>query len=341
MKTNQENCLSSNCINPTTKYTLIAAICLIAGLVAGVSIIHQIYKHNEKKRIEIAREEVAKLFDIFSQKIEAKLQKIQPQITKLESDLSAYQYIEKPSDIKLGPYRAQLRKIKITLNDIENILDQAANDAGRLIDKHKVSVQDIFDESQKDKLSQLKKLYSELSQNLQFFEVQIEMTEQFKNQLEMAEARQQNRELIEQIKNVVKEIESIQKGQNEIIELVKSESHGTSKRDNENILAFAKMQNELAQTMILATAIQSQAANQPAVYSPPCVVDPYYANYNPPLVIGTHYKTVGERMGPSYGTPSAYRIYPVPYPYNPTYIPTYSVHRAGAYTIYNAGRRWR
>lgn len=331
MKTNSNSGPSSSKGCQNLKFTFIAATCLITGLVVGAIILHQLYKHSERERVETARKEIARLFEKFSQEAELKLDRIQPQISKLESDLSKYNYVEKSEDIKLGPYRAQLKKIRILLNEVDGILAQAAKDAERLIEKQKVAVSDIFDEEQRDKISKLKKLYSELSQNLQFLEIQIEMTEQFRNQLQLAEAKQENRELINQIKNVVKEIESIQNGQNNLIELVKMEKLESSNRNND-ILTLAKMQTEMAQTMMLANAIQ-QNTMQMAISSPQYAVDPFYQTYNPPLVIGTSYKVVGERMGPSSGTPLAYRIYPAPYPTHPYNM----IHRAGHYTIYHIG----
>jgi hypothetical protein len=167
--------------------------------------------------------------------------------------------------------------------------------------------------------------------------MQIEMIEQLRNQIEVAQSKQQNQMLIEEIRNVVKEIDNLQRNQNELIMQVKSVKPETEKRDNSEILAFAKMQTDMAQTMILANAIQN--ANN---YTAPYYYNSFYQNYEPPLVIGTGYKVVGERMGSSYGPTPAYRIYPVAYP--SPYVPCYSawgVNHYGPYSVYNVGRRIR
>lgn len=316
---------------------LVSIICLIVGVLSGALIIHSIYKASENKRIAETRVEIARLFDKFVGEAEYSLEKIQPQIASLETDISNFQYIQKPEDIKSGPYRARLTKIGAILNEVNDVLDRTARDTERLVEKQKVVLPDVFTTEQLDRISKLKKLYANLSQNLQFLEMQIEMVEQLRNQLEVVETKQQNQMLIEEIRNVVKEIDNLQRNQNELAVQVKLNKPETEKRDNSEILAFAKMQTDMAQTMVLANAIQN-ANNYPGPY----YYDSYYQNYEPPLVIGTGYKVVGDRMGSSYGPSPAYRIYPAAYP--SPYVPYYSdwgANRYGPYTVYNLGRRIR
>ncbi len=312
----------------TLKPHLVSIICLIVGVLSGALIIHSIYKASENKRVAKTRVEIARLFEKFIGDAEYSLGKVLPQITSLESDISNFQYIQKPEDIKSGPYRARLAKIGTILNEVNDVLDRTARDTERLVEKQKVVLPDVFTIEQLDRISKLKKLYSDLSQNLQFLEMQIEMVEQLRNQLEVVETKQQNQMLIEEIRNVVKEIDNLQRNQNELIMQVKSNKPETEKRDNSEILAFAKMQTDMAQTMVLANAIQS------VNYCP----SPYYPNYEPPLVIGTDYRAVGERRRGFFGPYPGYRIYPVSYyPHYVRYYPGYQVHRYGSYTVYDIG----
>ncbi len=337
MKTIFNNSNTPEIQRKSLKPHLVSIVCLIVGVLSGALIIHSIYKASENRRITETRVEIAKLFEKFVSEAEYSLEKVQPQITSLESDISNFQYVQKPEDIKSGPYRARLAKIGSILNEVNEVLDRTAKDTERLVDKQKVVLPDVFTTEQLDRISKLKKLYSSLSQNLQFLEMQIEMIEQLRNQIEVAQSKQQNQMLIEEIRNVVKEIDNLQRNQNELIMQVKSNKPETENRDNNEILAFAKMQTDMAQTMILANAIQN-ANNYPAPY----YYNSYYQNYEPPLVIGTGYKVVGERMGSSYGPTPAYRIYPVAYP--SPYIPCYSdwgVNHYGPYSVYNVGRRIR
>jgi hypothetical protein len=299
-------------------FTAVALV--ISGILIGAMILNSIYQRENKRQIELAKAEISNLFNKFTHEAEARLEKIAPAMTKIEDELAAIKLAEKPSEIKTGPYRAQLYKIRITLNQIDDLLNRTAADSEKVVEKYKVSAEDIFTGEQKDKIAELRQLFKNLLQNFEFLEFQITMIEQMRNQFEIAEARRENKEIIEQIKNAVQEIEKMQKNQNDLIELVKLENLSGSKNDNQ-LLDVVKMQNELMQTMMIADTFRHSQETAIPVYNP--WLDPFYRNYEPPLVIGTGNRVIGDRLGSSSFHTTAYRIYPAPYPPAPYPYPNY------------------
>lgn len=285
---------------------------LISGILIGAMILNAIYERENKRQVQQAKAEVANLFGRFTADVESRIEKLAPAMSKIEDEIAALKIAEKPSEIKTGPYRAQLYKIRITLNQINDLLNRTSADAQKIVDKYGVSVDEIFTGEQRNKISELRQLFNNLLQNFEFLEFQITLVEQMRNQFEIAEARRENREIIDQIKNAVQEIEKMQKNQNELVQMIRLDG---GKKDDQ-LLEIVKMQNEFMQTVLLAEAVRhsGETATIP-VYNP--WLDPFYQRYEPPLVIGTGSKVIGDRLGGSSMSRTAYRIYPAPYPAAP------------------------
>lgn len=320
----------SNLANVLPKFFTYLAL-LISGILIGAMILNSIYEKENKNRVQQAKSEIATLINRFIAEAESRLEKVAPTMTKIEDDLASMKLTEKPSDIRLGPYRAQLYKIRITLNQVNDLLARTAVHAEKVVDKYKAPVEEIFTSEQRDKIGQLKELFNNLLHNFEFLEFQISMIEQMRNQLEIADARRENKEIMEQIKNAVQEIEKIQKSQTQMVELIKTEKLDSSRKDSQ-LLEVVKMQNEFMQTMLVADAIRRphETATIP-VFNP--WLDPFYRNYEPPLVIGTGNRVIGDRLGGSSFRQTAYRIYPAPYPPAPYPYPYQSgyVRISGSY----------
>jgi hypothetical protein len=301
----------NNLANALPKFFTALAL-LVSGVLIGAMILNSIYQRENKRQIEQAKTEISNLFNKFTSEAETRLEKIAPAMLKIEDEIATAKSAEKPSDIKTGAYRAQLYKIRITLNQIDDLLKRTAADSAKVVEKYKVSVDEIFTEEQKDKITELRQLFNNLLHNFEFLEFQITMIEQMRNQYEIAEARRENKEIIEQIKNAVQEIEKMQKNQTDLVELVKMEKLSGGKTDNQ-LLEVVKMQNELMQTMMITDALRHshETATVP-VFNP--WLDPFYTHYDPPLVIGTGSRVIGDRLGGGLTRSTAYRIYPAPYP---------------------------
>lgn len=318
---------SSNA-SPRKKFTqyihrfAVYGILVFCGIAIGVLTLSYLNKQDEKQRLKAAQDEMQQLFRKFSAEAELQLTRLPPMFDTLSEEIEATKKAESPTDFKIGAYKAQHKRIMNILKQIDVLLEKMSTDAVQIIEKHKVTKPQIIANEQIEKLAELRRLWQEAYNNAQLLQVQIEMAEYYKNQLELAEARAANKALLEEAKRIAQQTESATKQQLELLKKTENDIIQITKLEAEKSAAQARC--DLLKTALQLTARQQEQPvyypqpvyPYPVCYPYPAWDDPFYRNYNAPLVIGRSWssKVIGDRLGGSPTITPAYRLYPATFP---------------------------